>query len=101
MAKFSPVLLSKIDKDKHGFSFHCPGCGCAHYIQVNPKYSPCWQFNNDWDKPTVKPSIRVKSGYVNGVPTTLCHSFVTDGFIRYLDDCTHALAGKTVELPDF
>lgn len=28
-----------------------------------------------------------------------CHSFVTDGRIQFLGDCTHDLAGKTVDLP--
>lgn len=28
----------------------------------------------------------------------VCHSFVFDGEIRFLGDCTHALAGKTVPL---
>lgn len=31
----------------------------------------------------------------------ICHSFVTGGKIRYLNDCTHHLKGKTVELLDF
>ena len=26
--------------------------------------------------------------------------FVTDGKIQFLGDCTHALAGQTVDLPD-
>ena len=30
----------------------------------------------------------------------VCHSFVTDGRIQFLGDCTHDLAGHTVELPD-
>lgn len=29
----------------------------------------------------------------------VCHSFVTDGCIQYLGDCTHRLAGQTVDLP--
>lgn len=29
----------------------------------------------------------------------VCHSFVTDGRIQFLGDCTHALAGQTVDLP--
>jgi hypothetical protein len=29
-----------------------------------------------------------------------CHSFVTNGKIQFLADCTHKLAGQTVELPD-
>jgi len=31
----------------------------------------------------------------------VCHSFVTDGNIQYLGDCTHELAGQTIELPEF
>ena len=30
-----------------------------------------------------------------------CHTFVTDGRIQFLGDCTHALAGQTVDLPDW
>ena len=29
-----------------------------------------------------------------------CHSFVTDGKIQYLNDCTHEYAGQTIELED-
>ncbi len=28
----------------------------------------------------------------------VCHSFVTDGQIQFLGDCTHKLAGQTVPL---
>ena len=31
---------------------------------------------------------------------TICHSFVTDGKIQFLSDCTHGLAGQTVELSE-
>lgn len=34
-------------------------------------------------------------------PDHICHSFVRDGQIQYLGDCTHEYAGKTVDLPDF
>ena len=36
----------------------------------------------------------------NGWTCKRCHSFVTDGRIQFLSDCTHALAGQTVDLPD-
>jgi hypothetical protein len=29
-----------------------------------------------------------------------CHLFLTDGRLQYLGDCTHALAGQTVPLPE-
>jgi len=30
----------------------------------------------------------------------ICHSFITDGKIQFLSDCTHHLAGQTVDLND-
>lgn len=70
--------------------FHCPGCGCAHFVKV-----PSWEWNKSMDKPTFRPSIKVTGG-TSGI---VCHSFVTDGLIQYLGDCTHALAGQTVGVP--
>jgi hypothetical protein len=29
----------------------------------------------------------------------VCHSFVSEGVIQFLDDCTHSLVGQSVELP--
>lgn len=31
----------------------------------------------------------------------VCHSFIKDGKIQFLGDCTHALANQTVDLPDW
>ena len=31
----------------------------------------------------------------------VCHSFVTDGRIQFLGDCTHKLAGQTVNIPEW
>lgn len=91
------------------YIFNCPGCGCLHWI------SDRWQFNGEMDRPTVSPSIlvrgtvpvtdeqhrRIMAGEkIEPVPL-VCHSFVRDGRIEYLSDCTHALAGQTVEIPDF
>lgn len=39
-------------------------------------------------------------GRLDGVKDTVCHSFVTDGKIQFLGDCTHELANKTVPLED-
>lgn len=90
-----------------GVCFWCPGCDQAHC--VNGKWSI------DRDTVTITPSVLV--GGVQwadgdewhmpkheripaGEPTT-CHSFVTDGRIQFLPDCTHTLAGQTVDLPDW
>lgn len=102
--------------------FHCPGCGHHHAIRVSEGPHSCWTWNADMIKPTFSPSILVtgkdftpkgwedyeawcESGYpaLNGrefdSAPTVCHSFVTDGRIQFLGDCTHALAGQTVDLP--
>jgi hypothetical protein len=79
-------------------TFKCPGCRDEHTVRVrsNGGPRPSWKFNGSDDRPTFTPSI-----LVTAPPTDYrCHSFVTDGQIRFLDDCNHALAGKTVTLPD-
>jgi hypothetical protein len=77
--------------------FQCPGCDSPHVLPVEGPQA--WGWNGSVEKPTLTPSVFVNpGGYNETVPQ--CHSFVTDGFIRFLDDCTHALAGKNVELPE-
>jgi len=56
--------------------------------------TPCWTWNGSTEKPTFKPSVLTEGG--DGRPR--CHSFITDGKIQFLNDCTHELAGKTVDL---
>lgn len=92
--------------------FWCPGCREAHIV------GPTWDFNGDYDRPTFAPSILVRGNKVvkdeNGKWTgdwqrdaagnlipEVCHSFVRDGQIQFLNDCTHALAGQTVPLRPF
>lgn len=90
-----------------GGFFWCPGCEGLHIIRTAGPGA--WGFNNDYDKPTFTPSILVTyngsdAGQDRGdgdrAPAARCHSFVTDGRIQFLSDCTHALAGQTVDLPD-
>ena len=93
-------------------TFWCKGCQTYHGVNIDQSKSPCWGFNGDYDNPTFTPSILVRmphpEGYSRENPAPLgwegkmvddiCHSFVTDGKIQYLNDCTHELAGQTVEL---
>jgi len=80
--------------------FECPGCEYSHGVHVEPegKY-PVWKWNGSLDRPTFYPSILVRSNVGDPPRDTVCHSFVTDGRIQFLGDCTHALAGQTVYLP--
>lgn len=95
MAKFE-----KLAGTKGQYSFWCPGCQCTHYVWTkNEGYPhPVWGFNGGTEKPTITPSIKVE--YPTEDQVEICHSFIRDGRIEYLSDCTHSLAGKTVDMLD-
>ncbi len=57
-----------------------------------------WGFNGDFERPTFSPSLLRRSGRPGG--EHVCHSFIRNGRIEFLADCTHALAGQTVDLPE-
>jgi len=84
----SPVVLPIVDSPNL-FIFWCPGCGYCHYIDTKR-----WIFNKNMEKPTVSPSILIHPGD----NTPRCHIFITNGQIRYLNDCTHKLAGQTIDM---
>ena len=73
-----------------------------------------WTWNGDVDKPTLRPSILTKGTesvtdeqiaaigrgeQITPVPV-VCHTWITDGQVIFLDDCTHELAGQTLDLLD-
>lgn len=85
--------------DLHGWMFECPGCTGNHIVTTS------WTFNGDLERPTFSPSLLCSSDYREptdppGAPLRryVCHSFIRDGRIEFLGDCTHALAGQTVDL---
>jgi hypothetical protein len=76
---------------------------------------PCWDFNGDMERPTFNPSLLVRTGiHIPGTDhqknvnpedwsdyvasSIICHSFIRDGQIQLLGDCTHENAGKTMDL---
>lgn len=81
------------------YQFFCPGCQTYHGVWTNKEKSPCWDFNDNIDSPTVSPSLLVRHTNREG-GSCICHSFIRDGRIQFLSDCTHELAGQTVELPE-
>ena len=112
----APVLNSV--QDGSMVMFWCPGCQMNHGVWVrgkakNPVTGGEWDWNGDMVKPTFSPSILVRTTVpitdaeadriMNGEkiePILLvCHSFVRDGQIQFLGDCTHSLSGQTVSLP--
>lgn len=107
--------LLRVDDSRVRFT--CPGCGDVHMVDTTR-----WKWNGDMEKPTFSPSLLIRTGHhvpnrkdegcwctfneeqrAAGKPETrfecyVCHSFVRDGQIQFLSDCTHSLAGKTVPL---
>ena len=105
-------------------SFQCPGCGEEHTVRINSAERPSWTWNGDVERPTLTPSVLNRSGHYlpdhqgEGCWCTYneerreageseapfrcrqCHSFVRDGRIEFLKDCSHDLAGQTVDLPE-
>ena len=89
-----------------GYSFWCPGCAEAHSLRVGQSGGPNWSFNDNVDAPTFRPSLLVTwrvppPREPDDPPDRICHSFITDGRIQFLGDCTHGLAGQTVPLPEW
>lgn len=125
MSALSKILRNwrNPDNGDEGLTFFCPGCGDHHSIRT--KGATAWGWNGDVEKPTFTPSVLVRSGhYVPGrdkdgcwctynaereakgekpskFKCEVCHSFVKDGQMQFLSDCTHALAGQTVPLPEW
>lgn len=96
------MKLEKVAK-KHpndfDYIYPCPGCGVSHGIRtVKEGVGPVWRLSGGVDNPSVKPSVKVTSRNAKG--PTCCHFFIENGHIRYLNDCTHDLAGQTVEMKD-
>jgi len=120
MGQLSNILR---DTSDNGLMFWCPGCKQEHRIQHGAGGGPRWGWNNDVEKPTFTPSVLVTCGHYatgeapgncycdaeqripgwsnDGWKCLRCHSFVTDGNIQFLSDCSHELAGQTVPLPPF
>lgn len=72
----------------------CPACQCAHLFDSR------WTFNGNEAAPTFYPSLRI-TGHLGGGKYGMCHSEVTDGKIRFIEDCTHELVNQTVPLVPF
>lgn len=95
---------TKADGGFHGeLGFYCPGCKTEHLItdnltDIEAVGNGPWSFNGNFELPTIQPSVLTYCSNAN--VNYRCHSFITDGKIQFLTDCTHELAGQTVELPE-
>ena len=53
-----------------------------------------WEFDGNHSRPTFSPSL------LNQTSRTRCHLHLRDGVLEFLSDCTHDLAGKSVQLTE-
>ncbi len=93
MAKIRKVRRIPKSETKVQYHFICPGCNCEH------AFDDRWKFNQDFERPTISPSFLQKGSW-NGKHKQVCHSFIKNGMIQFLGDCTHRLKGHTVALPE-
>jgi len=79
--------------------------------------TPCWTWNGDVEKPTLKPSVLSQCGHYApqfqqgehcwctnpndyAFKCYRCHTWINDGNAQFLDDCSHEHKGKTLPLGD-
>lgn len=102
-------------------AWHCPGCEGGHAVPVSGPRA--WGFNGDLVKPTLTPSVLCNGTRLTAAGRAdydvwaaanyphrdaefdheplICHTFVKEGMIQFLSDCSHKFAGQTVEVPDW
>ncbi len=104
-------VSAKLRRAQNGYIHWCPPCGETHRLPDG------WTFDGNVDRPTFSPSFKhtgkqtVKDergewtgewvcGADGKALDWCCHYILTAGVLNYCGDCTHALAGQSVPLPD-
>ena len=113
-------LLRREDPSGGYWVFYCPGCQELH------PFDKRWSFDGNLEAPTFLPSLRMgpywrmppgwdpeeakargeslendpATGRLPGAVEWACHLFLRTGHLEFLSDCSHELAGKTVDLPE-
>lgn len=85
--------IRETEEEKGTYEFWCPGCGHHHFVKES-----IWII--DLLNNTLYPSVLVRCPDPDkpGTFLSVCHTFVRDGKIQFLNDCTHKLSGKTVDM---
>ena len=108
MAALSPILRSVAG---NRIAWWCPGCGESHVVPHGSGGAdgPRWMWNGDAHLPVLTPSVLVTWSVPpprepDDPPDRRCHCYIgcngaQPGEIKFLDDCTHALAGQVVPVP--
>lgn len=100
-------------------AWFCPGCNTTH--EITTEGTNAWGWNGDAERPSFSPGVLVTTGHHSQFRTPgsgcwcdyraryplerdvpecyRCHSYVTDGAMQFLSDCSHDLRGQTVPIP--
>lgn len=121
MAQISKYLRSI---EGGGLGYWCQGCDMLHQVRVGEGPGPRWGYNGNPDRPTFTPSVLVRWDTLSPAARErnqafyrehgrymtreelpadvqhVCHTFITDGRVQFLSDCTHQFAGQTLDLPE-
>lgn len=123
------LVQRKLRPTRSGYLFWCPGCKESHGVSVGPNgwrfngdeaapaFSPSAMVRRGHFAEHFKPGMEcwcthnaelvAKGEKATPFRCGTCHSYVggsdgsKPGFIEFLHDCSHELAGQTVPLPDY
>lgn len=84
----SVQVSSKLRRSTTGLMCWCPACEEMHPLPDS------WTFDGNLESPTFSPSFK------HTTSNTVCHYVLTAGVLNYCGDCTHAMAGQSVPLPE-
>lgn len=85
-------VSSKLRRATNGLMHWCPACEEMHPLPDS------WSFDGNLESPTFTPSF--KHGPTNAGSNNICHYVLTAGVLNYCGDCTHAMAGQSIPLPE-
>lgn len=106
--RLSDVLIRRwgVYMDRWTHAHWCPACAQLHDFAVELPFhnGHQWSFDGNAEKPTFNPSMNIATGpFPDGSKKAgeveRCHYFLHAGRIQFLNDCTHAMKGQTVDLP--
>ena len=98
------VLSKKLLQSEDGARlwWYCASCDMLHPIALHNRPGESvdvWSWNNDAERPTFMPSFLTDMSGRNG-PKRICHTYIKEGMVEYLNDSTIHLRGVTKELQD-
>ena len=101
-------VSSKLRRFAGGYGHWCPACKEMHVIATDGKNASGaqWSFDGNLTAPTFSPSVNIRTNtpdmphYQAQACSSVCHYHLRVGRLEYGGDCTHALKGQTVDLPD-